>query len=72
VKVPSLIPVKSSQIEGVGFGAAGLFIRFSGGGLYQYPDAPKHVFDELVQAESVGKAFHAKVKGRYTHVKHDA
>lgn len=66
-----MIPVKSSNIEAVGHSNAGLFVRFKGGGLYSYPDAPKSVFDEIVQAESPGSVFRDKAK-HYTYRKHDA
>lgn len=68
MKMPAMVPVKSSNIQSVGHSNHGLFVRFAGGALYRYPDAPKHVFDELVQADSVGRAFQAKVRGKFTHM----
>lgn len=73
MKMPTMIPVKSSNVQEVGHSdAAGLFVRFNGGGLFQYPDAPKHVFDEIVQSDSPGRAFQQHVRGKYIHKKHDA
>ena len=33
--------------------------------LYYYPGFPKATFDEFIKAESVGKFFHAHVKGHF-------
>jgi len=74
MKLPALIPVKSSNIQALGWSdKTGLVVRFAGGSTYLYAEAPKSVFDELVQADSVGKAFGAKVKGVFVHKQvHDA
>ena len=72
MKVPKLTPVKSSNIQSVGHNDHGLFVRFSGGGLYSYPGAPKSLCDQMVEAESAGKFFRANVAGKFKHVQHDA
>lgn len=72
MKVPKLTPVKSSNIQSVGHNDHGLFVRFAGGGLYQYLDAPKSLYDEMVAAESAGKFFRANVAGKFKHRQHDA
>ena len=33
--------------------------------VYFYPGFPKPVFDEFLEAKSVGKFFHAHVRGKY-------
>ncbi len=71
MKLPSMVEVKSSNIKAVGHSNDGLFVRFVGGGLYQYPDAPKAVFDEIVQAESPGAVFRDKAR-HFAHRRHDA
>lgn len=71
MKVPPMVEVKSSNLQKVGHNADGLWIRFSGGALYRYPDAPKSAFDAIVQAESPGRAFVAHVRGKYQHRPHD-
>lgn len=71
MKMPTMVPVKSSNLQSVGYSDShGLFVRFSGGALYSYPEAPKSVFDEVVQAESPGRVFREKAR-HYTHKKHD-
>ncbi len=67
MKVPTLKPVKSSNIEAVGFDSHGLHVQFKGGKLYTYPKASKHVHDEMLKAESVGKYFFAHVKNKFDH-----
>ena len=72
MKMPTMVPVKSSNLQAVGYSNHGLFVRFAGGGLYSYPGAPKSIYDEIVQAESPGGAFREKVHSKYPHLKHDA
>ena len=67
MKLPAMVDVKSSNIQSLGYDNRGLFVRFIGGVAYHYPEAPKILFDELVQSESVGKEFSAKVRGKFTH-----
>jgi hypothetical protein len=71
MKKPALTPVQSSNIDAVGFDNYGLHVRFKGGGLYSYPDAPKALHDEMLRAESVGSFFRANVSGKFVHKKHD-
>lgn len=71
MKHPTLQPVKSSNLQSVGFDDRGLWVRFAGGGLYQYKDAPKAVYDEILAAESPGKVFREKAR-HLTHIRHDA
>lgn len=68
MKHPTLTPVKSSNIQSVGHSNDGLFVRFQGGSLYCYPEAPREVYDEMLKAESAGKFFTANVRGKYAHL----
>lgn len=65
--------VESSQLAKIGWAKdRGLVVIFTGGNhAYHYADAPRDLFDELLAAESVGKAFNSKVKGVYAHTKHE-
>lgn len=73
MKSPQLTPVKSSNIDAVGFDdKRGLLVRFKGGGLYSYPTVPKRLHDELVAADSVGSFFARRVRGFYKHEQIDA
>lgn len=58
-------PVVSSQIASVGYSpeTKELRVLFSkNGALYSYSDVPEDVFDNLVNAASVGQTFAATVK----------
>ena len=59
--------VGSRMIRSVGYDEPSevLEIQFSNGAIYQYADVPKDVHRSLMNAESVGKYFHANVKDSY-------
>lgn len=59
-----LTPVKSSNIEAVGYdaGAREMHVRFRGGATYRYRDVAPELHQALIGAESVGKHFHAHVR----------
>ncbi len=65
-------PVVSSNIDRVGHHDRTLFISFHHGGIYSYADVPYAVFQALLDAESVGKFFHANIKGKFEFTKLDA
>lgn len=71
MKPPKLTPVKSSNLQALGYDARGLWVRFNGGALYSYPKAPRALYEEGVAAESPGSWFIAKIRGHLDHVKHD-
>lgn len=64
-------PVKSSQILSIGHDPEKqvLEIEFKGGGVYHYTgvDAEKHA--ALVASDSIGKHFHANIRGQHQHRK---
>ncbi len=68
MKKPTLTPVKSSNIDAIGFGNDGLFVRFKGGSLYRYPAAPKSLYENMLKAESVGSFFASNIRGTYHHL----
>lgn len=45
--------------------AGKLFIQFLSGDCFIYSDLPKEVLDLALDAESIGKFFHAYVKGKF-------
>lgn len=71
MKLPTMVPVKSSNLQAIGYDNRGLWVRFAGGALYQYPDARRSVYDEILRAESPGKVFREKAR-TLDHRKHDA
>jgi len=63
-----MIPVESSNIDYLGYDENVNVMRiwFKGNRIYDYPNVAKEDFEILLSAESVGKAFHATIKPRYT------
>lgn len=68
VNVPSHAVV-SSNINRVGYLDNTLFIAFNHGGIYSYADVPNHLYQSLLDAESVGKFFHQFIKGHFDYLK---
>ena len=60
-------PVASSAIEAVGYDEDDgvLEIEFHHGGVYEYFDVPKEVYQDLLTAGSRGRYFHENVRGKY-------
>ena len=60
------VSVESSQLRSVGYEPTAqiLEVEFSKGSIYQYVDVPIGVYEELIGAESVGKAFSKLVKSQ--------
>lgn len=59
--------VKSSNIEAVGFDpeTQRMTVQFKNGNTYDYDNVPQKVHDELVGAESVGRAFNSTIRGKF-------
>jgi hypothetical protein len=62
-----LIPVESTMLEAIGYDeeAQVLSVIFHSGGLYNYYDVPREVYEGLLQAESKGQYMHAWVIDQY-------
>lgn len=60
-------PVVSSNIHSIGYDNESqvLEIEFHSGGIYQYYSVPRTVYQDLMNAVSHGKYFHAHIKGVY-------
>lgn len=63
--------VESSNVETVGYEEESqtLQVEFKNGGMYQYFDVPMHVYEELRDADSVGKYLAYNIKGTYRYSK---
>ena len=57
--------VSSSNISSIGYdqGSETLEIEFHNGGVYQYFDVPRGVYDELMSADSHGRYLASNIKG---------
>lgn len=62
-------PVQSSTIASIGYAGGVLEIEFKSGGVYRYSGVTPDIYQQLMEGESVGKAFHALVKNKFEHVK---
>jgi hypothetical protein len=71
MKPPALTPVKSSNIQKIGYADNRLFVQFQGGALYSYEGVPKKVHDDMLASDSVGRFFKDHVRGKFTHRLHD-
>jgi hypothetical protein len=65
------IPVSSSNITSIGYAEDSkiLEIEFHNGGVYQYFNVPKSVYEELMSADSHGKYLNATIKPTYKYCK---
>ena len=63
-------PVSSSFILSVGYdgGSQVLELTFNGG-TYSYAGVPRHIYEGLLEAESKGAFYSAKIKGVYLSTK---
>lgn len=64
-----MIKVNSSTISEIGYNEASqiLTVKFKSGATYEYLEVPREIYDFVANAESVGKALNAEVKGIYEH-----
>lgn len=60
-------PVSSSNIQSVGYDAESntLEIEFKSGTIYQYFDVPQAVYQELLNASSMGQYFSSNIRSAY-------
>ena len=60
-------PVKSSNIKAIGYDAATqtLEVEFHGGAVWLYSGISAEVHAEIAKAESVGRWFNARIKGKF-------
>lgn len=63
--------VVSTQLAAVGYDAdkKALKIQFNSGGEYLYSDVPQDIYEQLLNAPSVGQFFNANVKWNFPYVR---
>ena len=63
------IAVESSNLASVGYDEATktLEIQFHSGGIYEYDDVEKEIYDDLMNAESKGRYFMSMIRGGYSY-----
>jgi hypothetical protein len=60
-------PVESSNVAEIGYDGNDqeLWVRFANGALYVYQNVPPDIWDQFVNAPSMGKFIHTHMKNRY-------
>jgi hypothetical protein len=63
--------VLSTEIEWIGYEEKRkmLQVEFIEGGIYQYDQVPRFVYEEFLKADSHGRFFEEHVKGKYPYRK---
>lgn len=61
------VPVSSSSIAEIGYDSntATLEIMFSDGRVYQYFEVPQAIYEDLMNAPSIGRYFHVHIRGNF-------
>jgi hypothetical protein len=68
MSIPTLTPVKSSNIAEVGHRGDKLFVKFIGGNsIYEYDGVPASLYDDLLKSDSIGRHFAQTIKGKFSH-----
>jgi len=59
--------VQSSMITSLGYDAntSTLEVEFKSGAVWQYYDVPESIYYDMMNSGSLGKFFHANIKGSY-------
>lgn len=62
-----MIPVKSSAISNIGYDSdtKQMKITFKQGNTYDYCNVPQNIFDEFLNASSIGVYYSAHIKDNY-------
>lgn len=63
--------INSSNIASAGYDdqTCTLEIEFHNGGIYQYFDVPRSIYDQLVSAGSSGSFFHQQIRGVFRYAR---
>ena len=63
----TMLPVKSSNIDSVGYDqkTMALTVKFKSGSTHQYDDVSPEKHAELMKAESVGSHFHKHIRNAH-------
>jgi hypothetical protein len=69
--IVEMTPVESSNVAAVGYRDKTLYVEFKTGTIYRYKDVPEDVYTDMMQAESVGKFLHARIRNVYQYEKVD-
>ena len=64
-------PVRSSNLDAVGYDAVKhvLYVAFKNGTQYGYQNVPEETYQAFMNAESLGKFFHASIRNGFPFAK---
>lgn len=64
-------PVESSNVVSIGYdpNSMTLEVEFKDGAVYQYFDVPEAIYQELMQASSIGQYMHNSIRNAYRYAK---
>lgn len=62
-------PVRSSNVQSIGYESGVLEIQFHNGGIYQYFDVPAQIHQALMSAPSKGQFFTQNIRGTYRYAR---
>jgi hypothetical protein len=67
MSIPAMNPVNSSNIESIGYDETEetVYVKFLNGSMYTYKGVPKHEFQNLLEAPSIGSYLHRNYKNVY-------
>lgn len=63
MKLPSMNPVKSSNVKAVGYMDNDLYVEFHNGGIFRHRNVPADMHKAIMNTDSVGKFYQARIKG---------
>lgn len=61
----SYTPVSSSNVAAVGYEDSDLYVKFNNGSEYKYSGVPSSIYEQLLNAPSVGSFLNSNIKGSY-------
>ena len=66
---PARVPLESTSLAAAGYDATkrSLEIEFQSGAIYRYREVPAAVFAELLKAESKGRYFAQRIRGKFNY-----
>lgn len=63
------VPVHSSYVKSIGYDPASqvMHVEFDGGKVFHYDGVPPEAHLAFRNSDSIGKHFHANIKGKFSH-----
>lgn len=62
-------PVKSSNVESIGYHNGIMAVKFKNGDLYHYHEVPEEAHRACMKCDSIGSFLHQHIKGKHAHTK---